>query len=463
MKFAAYALARRMKFRDLDISIETDKGEYRHWYDVGAKKEGKTKMTYPYGYIRRTQGVDGDHVDCYIGPNPDAPNVYVVHQMKAPDFKKYDEDKCMLGFDNADAAKRAYLANFSNDKFFGSMTTMPFDDFKKKALRTMNNPQKLAYDLGSLHAASIFDSRVAHHLEPIKTSASLGDPNYWQGGSAEAPPEGMAAAQPATAEEVVQNLPAGTFQGLQMKLSPDGQRSTTVRVTPDAVSAPEGLQAIFAAEPGAKVEISAQTQTGAGGGGGSGGAPGQPTPGDIQALLAGQKSAAYTRGRAHALKLAYGTYDPELPSEFFGARPGVGANPATVADVGTLRGPQAVAPGARTRTDAASSLANSWLANAQTEVASPPSGMSATTPNRAPASRGETAVTRIEDFSDMPKMPRRAPAASTIADAVPTSGRGLPKGLGSMLRRLSPRARTLGLGLGAGAAGAGVVDALSAQ
>ena len=140
----AHRLSRRMTFRGLNISIETDKDELRHWYDPHNKTKGSTKMTHAYGYIRRTKGVDGDHVDVYVGPNEQAKNVYVVHQMKAPDFKKYDEDKCMLGFDSADAAKKAYLANFDDARFFGSMTTMPFEEFKKKALATFEGPKKIA-------------------------------------------------------------------------------------------------------------------------------------------------------------------------------------------------------------------------------------------------------------------------------------------------------------------------------
>jgi hypothetical protein len=131
-------LRRRMKFQGMDVSIETDKGEYRHWYDPHNKTEGKTKMTHPYGYIRRTDGADGEQVDIYVGPNEDAKKVYVVHQMKAPEFKQYDEDKVMAGFDSAKEAKAAYMRNFDDTRFFGAMTAMPVERFRdyfiKKAL-----------------------------------------------------------------------------------------------------------------------------------------------------------------------------------------------------------------------------------------------------------------------------------------------------------------------------------------
>jgi hypothetical protein len=187
MKMARYKLSRRMTFRDFNISIETDKGELRHWYDPHNKEKGTTKMTHPYGYIRRTKGVDGDHVDVYVGPNEQAKNVYIVHQMKAPEFKAYDEDKCMLGFDSAEAAKAAYLKNFNDNRFFGSMTTMPYDDFKKKVLKSfdlkrphkiaeaiMNPHLKTAYLTGADMAKTAFEKEAFTLIEALIAAGLLG-------------------------------------------------------------------------------------------------------------------------------------------------------------------------------------------------------------------------------------------------------------------------------------------------
>lgn len=106
-----------------------------------------------------------------------------------------------------------------------------------------------------------------------KLSASLGDPAFWQGGeqtAAEPPP-------PTSAEEVVTQLPLGTFQGMNTKISPEGERSTSVKVTPDALGSPEMLAAIFQAEPGAKVELETPEQPTADVGGPmEGGAGGPP-------------------------------------------------------------------------------------------------------------------------------------------------------------------------------------------
>jgi hypothetical protein len=138
-----------MQFRGLNVSIETDEGELRHWYDPHNDEKGTTKMKFPYGYIRRTKGVDGDHIDVYVGPYKTAKDVFIIHQMKAPDFKKYDEDKCMIGFRSAAEAKAAYLSHYNSDKFYGSMTIMPFEEFKEKVLHSfdLKRPHKIAETL----------------------------------------------------------------------------------------------------------------------------------------------------------------------------------------------------------------------------------------------------------------------------------------------------------------------------
>jgi hypothetical protein len=122
----------RITFQGLDISIENRKGSVRHWYDPRTDTRGETKMEWSYGYIRLTEGVDGDHVDVFIGPHKSAPRVFVIHQMRAPDFEKYDEDKCMLGFSSAVAAKAAYLKHFDSPRFFGGMTILSMGSFKEK-------------------------------------------------------------------------------------------------------------------------------------------------------------------------------------------------------------------------------------------------------------------------------------------------------------------------------------------
>lgn len=147
---AARRLHGRMDFNGLQVSVENRRGSLRQWYDPAADNHGITRMKYPYGYIRMSQGTDGDHVDCYVGPHRDAPMVFIVHQMKAPDFAEYDEDKCMMGFKSEDDARQAYLDHYDDSRFLGSITAIPFDEFKAKVLATKDNPQKLAKALPGL-------------------------------------------------------------------------------------------------------------------------------------------------------------------------------------------------------------------------------------------------------------------------------------------------------------------------
>lgn len=141
--YANQALHGRILFQGLNISIENRAGSVRSGTDPSGKPWATT-MTYPYGYIRMTQGVDGDHVDCFIGPNHKAKNAYVVHVKKPPTFEKFDEDKCFLGFDSADAAKKAFVENYNDPKFFGSMEQIPMEKFKEKVLATKDNPKRIA-------------------------------------------------------------------------------------------------------------------------------------------------------------------------------------------------------------------------------------------------------------------------------------------------------------------------------
>lgn len=128
----AYKLQGRRTWRGMQISIENRKGSVRRWKDSDGNT-GESKMHWPYGYIRKTEGADGDHYDCYIGPNEQCTNAYVVHQHH-PETGKYDEDKVMLGWDSAAKAKVAYLKQYDDPRFFGSMTTMTVEDFKAKVL-----------------------------------------------------------------------------------------------------------------------------------------------------------------------------------------------------------------------------------------------------------------------------------------------------------------------------------------
>lgn len=113
----------------LKIAIENAKGSYRQ----GVSSNGKiwrNKMRWPYGYLKRTEGGDGEHIDCFLGPHPQSEVVFIIDQ-KHQDGS-FDEHKVFIGWTNAKDAKRAYLLHYPPTwTGFGSITAMTVADFKK--------------------------------------------------------------------------------------------------------------------------------------------------------------------------------------------------------------------------------------------------------------------------------------------------------------------------------------------
>jgi len=138
LKAGNYA-KRKVAWHGMTISIENEAGSVRRGVDPKGKA-WETKMIYPYGYLRQTTAVDGDHVDVYLGPVEDAPMVYVVHQRKAGDWSRYDEDKCLIGFKSEADAVHAFLQHYNDFRFLGPVTAMPVDEFVSKARATFDKP-----------------------------------------------------------------------------------------------------------------------------------------------------------------------------------------------------------------------------------------------------------------------------------------------------------------------------------
>jgi Inorganic Pyrophosphatase len=126
----ARALHGRTEVHGLPISVENRAGSIRRW-TARDGTEGKTKMKLPYGYIRGVKGADGDQLDVFVGPNRSSQKVFVVNQRRENDFRRFDEHKCMLGFDSEEEAKKAYLDHFNSSSFLGSITEMSVERFKQ--------------------------------------------------------------------------------------------------------------------------------------------------------------------------------------------------------------------------------------------------------------------------------------------------------------------------------------------
>ena len=112
-----------IKFAGMNISIENPAGSKRRpeWPPMNAH----------YGYVRGTEGADGDQVDCFLRPSTPVDwdgTAYVIDQA-GPDGS-FDEHKIMLGYDNQDQAVNSYLSHYPKGWKLGPVTAMSLDELR---------------------------------------------------------------------------------------------------------------------------------------------------------------------------------------------------------------------------------------------------------------------------------------------------------------------------------------------
>jgi len=136
----------------LDVVIENAQGSER-------SKEGKWSVTMPvhYGYVKGTEGKDGDEVDVFIGEHPESGKVWVVDQIN-PKTKKFDEHKALVGFETKEQALAAYDASFS-DKSGPSRTGAVVEMDAREFVDWVNE--------GDTKAALAYGKRVRHRQSSL--------------------------------------------------------------------------------------------------------------------------------------------------------------------------------------------------------------------------------------------------------------------------------------------------------
>ena len=159
-------ILRRTQFQGLPINVEIEPGQTKS----GVGPDGTLwshVYKYPYGEVGGSEGADGDAVDCYIGPNLEAKNVYVIHQL---DHRgQYDEDKVFLGFESSQEAEQAYLDH--GPAFgFGTMEIMTLNHFRNGYLAS-NRKFALKRELTSAEKKVDF-KMVQESLEKSESSMS---------------------------------------------------------------------------------------------------------------------------------------------------------------------------------------------------------------------------------------------------------------------------------------------------
>ena len=135
-------------FQGIPIAIENRKGSTREGVDPDGKP-WKTTFKLPYGYIKKTEGKDGEEIDVYLGPESNAPNAFVVHQRKI-DGTGHDEDKVFLGMPSAEAVRKAYLEHYNKvgPKLLGSITGFSVEELKRRLAEKKKHTKLAATETG---------------------------------------------------------------------------------------------------------------------------------------------------------------------------------------------------------------------------------------------------------------------------------------------------------------------------
>jgi hypothetical protein len=170
---AAYRLQGRMELQGLPISIENRRGSVRRGTDKDGH-EWKTKVRDPYGYVRLTEGGDGEHLDCFIGPNKESDKVFILHLKQADDPTKWDEDKVYLGFDSRKDAIGSFQTHYdkAGQKLYGGMTEMNMAAFKQKI---ENLKGKILKSQKVKTRNILFKRAIQHRLNPLSFYCRLRD------------------------------------------------------------------------------------------------------------------------------------------------------------------------------------------------------------------------------------------------------------------------------------------------
>lgn len=124
-----------LKLHGMEISIENPKGSIRSGRDADGQEWHSPELPADYGYLKKSTGADGDHLDVYIGPEPLSDKVFVINQ-KDLTTGKFDETKTILGARSPAEAQAIYTRSFSDGQQkaldrIGDLLEVSVDEFKR--------------------------------------------------------------------------------------------------------------------------------------------------------------------------------------------------------------------------------------------------------------------------------------------------------------------------------------------
>lgn len=141
MRQANDPLKKIIEINGVKVGIEWPKGSTRTWKHLPGNDYEKL-MKADYGYIRQTEGEDGEEIDVYAGPDRDSDLAFVVTQLDKK-TGEYDEDKIMLGYSSEAEAKASYLEHMEK-AHFGGIKKMSWDEFLKLVPKSQRVKEKTA-------------------------------------------------------------------------------------------------------------------------------------------------------------------------------------------------------------------------------------------------------------------------------------------------------------------------------
>lgn len=128
----------RFRWNGLQIVIENPKGSIRSGIGEDGR-EWSQKMGAHYGYLSRTEGADGDHIDVFVGPTPESEVIFVVDQVQRGG--EFDEHKAVIGAISEDEAREIYLSCYEDGwRGLKAITAMTLEQFKVWAMSEPKEP-----------------------------------------------------------------------------------------------------------------------------------------------------------------------------------------------------------------------------------------------------------------------------------------------------------------------------------
>lgn len=159
-----YKKGERFGLNGFSVVVENPAGSKRSGTDPDGKR-WESEIKHHYGDLDGVQGVDGDRMDVFVGPQPWNQRVFVVDQIN-PKTSKFDEHKVMMGFGDVRQAAAGYLSNYEQGwKGMGKVVEMSLDEFTQWTKSDGIKKQASEGGLGKIYQGAELEPGARQQLE----------------------------------------------------------------------------------------------------------------------------------------------------------------------------------------------------------------------------------------------------------------------------------------------------------